>query len=472
MKRQDLAYDVAHYRGKLTICKTANANCTPVRAPGLAQAGAITETIIEAVSRNLGVPQEQVRELSLKPSSGPRDVTQQDIPEWNVPEMWRAAREKFGFEAREKEHAAFNAEHRFKKRASAMMPLKYAIGYINLAGATVTVNINSVDGTVAIQTGCCEMGQGCLTKVISTCAAEFGIPVEKVSAFYPDTSVLPNLSTDGGSAGAEVLCAATKMACEKLRDVLAPVREELLSEKRGRGEEPVATWEEVAARAQGPMPTDTRTLLSATAQHKVPKWNDLKRSKDHPPPELPFWNLDPLPPDTWAYYVTGVACSDVEVDVTTGDYTILRSDVVVDAGHSLSPLLDLGQAEGGFVYGIGMYLREDVLIDPADGRNKTEGAWNYWPPGNKDAPRVFNVELQPGNPSSRTAYGSKGVSEPSLLLAFSVVSALRKAILESRVERGLGKDFVLDTPATVDRVQQCMGLLDSQLSLERQGAQP
>uniref|UniRef100_A0A7S1WFK4 Aldehyde oxidase/xanthine dehydrogenase a/b hammerhead domain-containing protein n=1 Tax=Alexandrium catenella TaxID=2925 RepID=A0A7S1WFK4_ALECA len=466
MKRQDLAYDIPHYRGQITICKTNNASCTPVRAPGLAQAAAISETIVEAVARKLKVPQEQVRELSLKPKGKAVDTTLTEIPEWNMPELWATAKEKFDFAAREKAHAEFNAANRFKKRAVALMPLKYAVGYIMIAGAEVTVNINSVDGTVAIQTGCCEMGQGCLTKVIAACASELGIPVEKVSAFYPDTSVLPNLLTDGGSAGAEVLCEATKLACEKLKAILEPVKEELLSEKKASGQEAVATWEEVTNRAQGPMPTDTRTLLSATAQFKVPKWNDLKRSKDHPPPALPFWNLDPEPTDTWTYFVTGVACSEVEVDVTTGEYTLLRSDVLMDAGNSLSPLLDLGQAEGGFVFGLGMYLREEVLIDPESGKNKSQGGWNYWPLTNKDVPRIFNMELLPGNPSSRNSYGSKGVGEPPLILAYSAVSALKKAILASRLERGLSEDFVLDSPATVDRVQQCMGLRPSELSLE------
>merc|ERR1711933_617072 len=126
--------------------------------------------------------------------------------------------------------------------------------------------------------------------------------------------------------------------------------------------------------------------------------------------------------------VTGLACSDVEVDVTTGAYTILRSDVIMDAGHSLNPLVDLGQAEGGFVFGIGTYLQEDILISPVDGANNCEGTWNYKPPNNKDTPQVFNVELVPGNTSSRTLYGSKGVGECGLLFAYTVVSALKKAI--------------------------------------------
>merc|ERR1719163_1083162 len=104
--------------------------------------------------------------------------------------LWSNGISKFNYAAREADCKAFNAANKYKKRAIAMMPMKYAVGYINLSGATVTVNINASDGSVAIQTGACEMGQGCLTKVISACASEFGISVDKVSAFYPNTSVL------------------------------------------------------------------------------------------------------------------------------------------------------------------------------------------------------------------------------------------------------------------------------------------
>jgi len=246
---------------------------------------------------------------------------------------------------------------------------------------------------------------------------------------------------------------------------LVPVEAELIEELKAAGVATKPSWEQVVRRANGPMPTDTRTLLSATAQFKVPKWNDVKRSADHPDPALPYWNWDPAS-DTWQYHVTGVACSDVEVDVLTGDYTILRADVLVDAGHSLNPFIDLGQAEGGFVFGIGAYCREEILMDPTTGRNKCEGTWNYKPPTNKDVPQIFNVELAPGNKSSRTAYGSKGVGEAPLLLAYSVVSAMKKAILSSRLERGLSPDFTLDSPATVDRVQKCMEVSLSDLSLK------
>jgi len=351
----------------------------------------------------------------------------------------------------------------------ALMPLKYAVGYVNMTGLKVTVNINASDGSVEVQTGCCEMGQGVLTKVLSCVATELGVPMNTVHAHYPDTSVLPNLFTDGGSAGSELLCQAAKQACDTLKGRLAEVKEVLLEEKKAAATDgadvPDATHQEVCARAYGGMPTDTRTLLSATSVAAMPFWNDLKRTPEHPPLGGIWWQADPAPKDIWQYYITGVACSEVEVDVLSGNYVVLRSDLILDAGNSLNPLIDLGQAEGGFIFGMGMYCQEETLMDPKDGRNKSEGSWNYKPPNNKDAPRIFNVELFPGNRSSKTLYGSKGIGECPFLLAYSITSAVKKAILASRLERGLSSDFRLDSPASVDRVQQAMEVRPSDLKL-------
>jgi len=384
-----------------------------------------------------------------------------------MPALWAKGKAQFDFEKREKACETFNAGSRFKKRALALMPLKYSVGYVNMSGLMVTVNINAVDGSVEVQTSCAEMGQGCLTKVVSCVATELGIPFNKVQAHYPDTSVLTNMYTDGGSAGAELLCQTAKKCCDTLKGRLAEVKEVLLAEKKAAatdGGEITATWEEVCARAYGAMPTDSRVLLSATDVAAVPWYNDLKRTPEHPPLGGIWWHMDPLPKDIWQYYLTGVACSEVEVDVLTGSYTTLRTDVVNDAGNSMNPLLDLGQAEGGFIYGMGMYTQEETLLDPKDGRNKLDGSWNYKPPNNKDVPQIFNVELLPGNPSGRTCYGSKGIGECNVLLSYSIVSAVKKAIRTSRVERGLSPDFRLDSPASVDRVQQAMEVRPSDLA--------
>jgi xanthine dehydrogenase molybdopterin-binding subunit B len=470
LKRQDLAYDIPNYRTTLRMLKTNNPTASAVRAPGLSQAAVIAETMVDAVSRACKVSQETVREVSMKASGkdGGCDQTFQPMPDWHTPEVWKKGKEQFSFEDRQKACDSYNSGSKFKKRALALMPLKYSVGYVNMTGLAVTVNINASDGSVEVQTGCCEMGQGCLTKVMSCVATELGVPMATVNAHYPDTSVIPNLFTDGGSAGSELLCQAAKQACDQLKARLAEVKEVLLEEKKAAstdGGDVSATHQEVCARAFGAMPTDSRVCLSATGVASQPFYNDLKRTPEHPPLGGIWWQMDPLPKDIWQYYLSGVGCSEVEVDVLTGNYVILRSDIMIDAGKSLNPLIDLGQAEGGFVYGIGNYCTEETLMDPKDGRNKSEGSWNYKPPNNKDVPQIFNVELLPGHSSDRTLYGSKGIGEAPLLLAYSVVSAVKKAIRASREERGLSSDFRLDSPATCDRVQQAMGVQPSHLSL-------
>eukprot|EP00929_Paragymnodinium_shiwhaense_P013731 TRINITY_DN121581_c0_g1_i1.p1 TRINITY_DN121581_c0_g1~~TRINITY_DN121581_c0_g1_i1.p1 ORF type:complete len:1336 (+),score=353.32 TRINITY_DN121581_c0_g1_i1:112-4119(+) len=469
LDRQDLAYDISNYRGVLNMVKTNNPTASAVRAPGLAQAAAITETMVDSVARACNVSQEEVRLLSLKPKDTAKDQTGQKMnKDWNGHELWAKAKSDFKFEERQKACDEFNKQNKFTKRAIALMPMKYAIGYTNMSGIHVTVNISASDGCVEIQTGGAEMGQGVLTKVMSCAATELGVPFEKVSAFPADTSVLPNQQTDGGSAGSELLCQATKKACDKLKERLAETKEVLLAEKKAAGgdSDATASFEEVCGRAFGPMPTDSRVLLSATEVATVPYYNDLKRTPQHPPLGAPWWHMNPLPEDIWQYYVTGIVASEVELDVLSGSYTILRSDLIVDAGNSLNPLIDLGQVEGGFVYGLGMYCQEEPLMDPQTGVNKGEGTWNYKPPNNKDVPQIFNVELLKGNESSRTLYGSKGIGEAPLVLAYSVVSAVKKAVLASRLERGLDKDFRIDSPATPDRVLKALAVRPSDMSLK------
>eukprot|EP01062_Namystynia_karyoxenos_P058951 TRINITY_DN50390_c0_g1_i1.p1 TRINITY_DN50390_c0_g1~~TRINITY_DN50390_c0_g1_i1.p1 ORF type:complete len:1352 (+),score=471.97 TRINITY_DN50390_c0_g1_i1:98-4057(+) len=463
LKRQDFAYEVANYRSQVAMVKTHNPSSTAVRAPGLMQACVISETVMDAIAAKLGLSGERVRGASLK-RQAPTDMTGQHIMDWNMPRIWDQIMRESDFERREAEAERFNASNTHKKRAVSVMPLKYAVGYINMSGATVTVNVNAADGSVAVQTGCCEMGQGCLTKVLSTVATELGVSLDKVSGYYPDTSVIPNLSTDGGSAGAEMLCTAARLACIDLLAKLAPVRAQAAEEKAARKESGEPTWEEVVMRAYGPMPSDTRMLLSATAQFNAPGWHGLKHHElDAKFPGVPYWNWEPAPKDLWRYYVTGAACSEVEVDTLTGEVCILRSDVLLDAGNSISPLIDLGQAEGGFAYGIGAFLKEEVLMDPNTGRNKSDGTWEYKIPSNKCVPREFNVRLLPGNPSSQTHYGSKGAGEPPMLLAYSAVSAVRKAVAASRAERGLPAGFRLDNPATPDRVCRALELSPADL---------
>jgi len=457
-KRQDGAYHIPNYRCKVTSLKTSNPMNTPVRAPGLFQANVITEMIVDAVARKLSMPQEQIRELNIKDEENACDATGQKIPQWNMSAIWQQIKDETEFERRQAAVEAFNASNRWKKRGLAMMPMKYAANYINMSGCTTVVNVNAPDGSVVVRSSACEMGQGGLTKVMAAVAACLGVPVDMVAPYHPDTAVASNMMTDGGSTGSEIMVESAILACEQILERLAPVRQQLQKEKPGED----LKWEAVTARAFGPMPTDTRMLLSGTGFYTMPGTGGLEVT----PSFVPWWNEEPQP-HLWKYYSTAAACSEVEVDCLTGDVVVVRADILFDAGHSLNPVLDMGQAEGGFVYGIGSYLLEEPLQDAATGVNKCEGTWEYKPPSNHCVPQQLNVKFLKDSCNTETLFGSKGIGEPPICLAFTVFSAVQKAIRSSRLERGLSAEFQLDSPATVDRVQQAMGIQRIDLGLAK-----
>jgi xanthine dehydrogenase molybdopterin-binding subunit B len=157
----------------------------------------------------------------------------------------------------------------------------------------------------------------------------------------------------------------------------------------------------------------------------------------------------PLPQGAYLSY--GAAVSEVEVDILTGDVRALRSDILYDCGHSLNPLIDIGQAEGAFVFGQGFYMGEEIAVAP-DGECLTKGTWQYKPTLATNIPRDFRVAFLKDSPYSAGVMRSKAVGEPPLILAYSMMAAARKAIADSREERGLSRVVKLDVPATCIRV--------------------
>ena len=457
-KRIDGAYHMPNYRCRITSVKTSNPMNTPVRAPGLYQANVISEMIVDAVARKLGVRREEVCEVNIKANTDEeaRDQTGQKMKDWNMPQLWAQFKDESKFEEREAAVDAFNSQNRWKKRGIAMMPLKYAANYINLSGCTTILSVHAPDGSVSVQSPACEMGQGGQTKVMAAVAATLQIPIELVSIFNPDTSVVANLMTDGASTGSEIMVESAVLACKEVLKRLEPVRDQLKTEKP----DEELGWTDVTARAFGPMPTDTRVLLTVTGFYTQENSGGIEGKQGRI-----WWDEEPQEP-LWKYYSTAAACSEVEVDCLTGEVVVTRADILYDCGHSLNPVLDMGQAQGGFVYGIGSYLLEEPLLDPATGENKCNGTWEYKPPSNHCVPNEFNVTFLKDSNNTETLFGSKGIAEPPICLAFTAVSALQKAIAASRIERGLSADFQLDSPATVDRVQQAMEIRESDFVLQ------
>ena len=216
---------------------------------------------------------------------------------------------------------------------------------------------------------------------------------------------------------------AVKIACEKILDRLKPIRAKLASK---------ATWSEVIRTAYR-----ERVSLSATGFYAIP---DIG------------YNWDTNKGNPWSYFTNGVAASLVEIDCLTGDHVVLRTDIVMDVGESINPAIDIGQIEGAFAQGYGLFMLEQMVHSPS-GSLLTRGPGAYKIPGFGDIPSEFNVSLLRGAPNPKAVFSSKAVGEPPLFLAASVFFAAKEAIRAARLERGLSANFRLDAPATAERIR-------------------
>ena len=294
------------------------------------------------------------------------------------------------FAARTAEIARFNAAHEHTKRALAITPVKFGISFnltaFNQAGALVHVY---KDGSVLINHGGTEMGQGLHTKMLQVAATSLGVPLEKVRLAPTRTDKVPNTSATAASSGADLNGGAVKNACEQIRERLTQVAATRLgfhgndirfADGRIRGLAPggeEVSWEEIVRLAYF-----QRVQLWAAGFYRT---------------EGLYWDSSVMQGSPFKYFAYGVAASEVEVDGFTGAYRLRRVDIVHDVGDSLSPLVDIGQIEGGFVQGAGWLTLEDLRWDESDGptrgRLATQAASTYKLPSFSEMPEVFNVAL-------------------------------------------------------------------------------
>ncbi|MEM9756938.1 MAG: molybdopterin cofactor-binding domain-containing protein, partial [Pseudomonadota bacterium] len=330
--------------------------------------------------------------------------------------MTRKLAEGCDYAGRRAAVAEWNAREPVLKKGLALTPVKFGISFtlthLNQAGALVHVY---QDGSVAMNHGGTEMGQGLFQKVAQVAAARFGLPVERVRITATDTAKVPNTSATAASSGSDLNGMAVQAACDTIRARLAEVvAPELQAEPatlrfedgmvRAGGAE--MTWNDAVQRTYM-----ARVSLSSTGFYATPKivWDRIAgRGR-------PFY-----------YFAYGVACSEVVIDTLTGENRILRTDILHDCGASLNPALDIGQIEGGFVQGAGWLTMEELVWDDA-GRLRTHAPSTYKVPAFSDRPAVFNVALWDGENREDTVYRSKAVGEPPLMLGISVLMALSDA---------------------------------------------
>ena len=441
----DNAYWIPNIRVNGRIAKTNKTSNTAFRGFGGPQGMIVIEDIFGRCAPLLGLAPEELRRRNFY-SEGQTTPYGQPVrhPE-RIQAVWDQVHESGDLDRRRAEIAAFNAEHAHVKRAIGVTPVKFGISFnltaFNQAGALVHVY---KDGSVLINHGGTEMGQGLHTKMMQVAATTLGVPLAKVRLAPTRTDKVPNTSATAASSGADLNGGAVKNACEQIRERLERVAGAALgvspAEVRfvdgtayGLGHDEGVPWEEVVRTAYF-----QRVQLFAAGYYRTAGLH---------------WDSATMKGSPFKYFAYGCAATEVEVDGFTGAYHTRRVDIVHDVGDSLSPLVDIGQIEGGFVQGAGWLTLEDLRWDESDGPNRgrltTQAASTYKLPSFSELPEEFNVTLLERAHEEGAVYGSKAVGEPPLMLAFSVREALRQAAAAFGPE---GTSVDLASPATPEAV--------------------
>jgi len=292
------------------------------------------------------------------------------------------------------------------------------------------------DGTVQVNHGGTEMGQGLFTKVQQVAAESFGLPTSRIRVMSTRTDKVPNTSATAASSGSDLNGAAVEDACVQIRTRLAVVAAAILD-----CDPPDVRFEDGHASARG-KGVEFGALCETAYKQRV----SLFAEGFYRTPDIHF-DFATSRGNPFYYFAYGAAVSEVELDGFTGQCRLIRTDILHDTGDSLSPIVDRGQIEGGFLQGVGWLTIEELLWDER-GRVSTAGASTYKLPSWSEVPDVFNVAMLERATQPGVVMGSKAVGEPPLMLAFSVREAIRDAIAAF----GHGRAFTFDSPATPERV--------------------
>jgi xanthine dehydrogenase large subunit len=400
------------------VCKTHKTSQTAFRGFGGPQGMLVIEDILDRIARSLGLEPDVVRERNFYRDGDATHYGQAVKDAGRIARIWDELKQSSDFGARSSAIAEFNASHLHAKRGIAMTPVKFGISFTatfyNQAGATVLVYR---DGSVQVNHGGTEMGQGLHTKILRIAAETLGVSEDAIRIMPTSTGKIPNTSATAASAGTDLNGAAVADACRQIRERLATI--------------PDAAGMTFAQNVEAAY--KSRVALFAQGYYRTPEIHfDAKTAQGSP----------------FHYFAYGAAVSEVEVDGFTGAHRTLRTDILHDVGDSISPAIDRGQIEGGFAQGVGWLTLEELLWD-AEGRLATAGASTYKLPSWPEMPQVFNVAFLERAAEPGVVFGSKAVGEPPLMLAFSVREAIRAAI--AAFGEGTGA-IAIDIPATPERI--------------------
>jgi xanthine dehydrogenase large subunit len=426
--------------------KTHTVSNTAFRGFGGPQGMMAIERVMDAIAAARGLDPLAVRWANLYAPG--RDITPYHMRvEDNVaPELIEELAERTDYDARRAAVAAFNASHRVLKKGLALTPVKFGISFttthLNQAGALVLLH---ADGSIQLNHGGTEMGQGLMVKVAQVVADVFAVPIDRVRVTATRTDKVPNTSATAASSGADLNGMAAFNAAQRIRARLA----DFAAAKFGGAADAVRfTPDGVVANGEL-VPFETlcrmahigRISLSSTGFYATPKI-EYDRATHRGRPFL--------------YFAYGAALSEVVIDTLTGEHRVLAVDILHDVGHSLNPAIDLGQVEGGFVQGMGWLTTEELVYDDR-GRLLTHAPSTYKIPTASDRPRRMDIRLwDRGRNAEPTIHRSKAVGEPPFMLAISVFSALTQAVAAAAPGKGLPD---LDAPATPERILAAIAAL-------------
>jgi len=427
----DNCYKFETFHGTGKVVKTNTPSNTAFRAFGAPPAFAITENMMFDVATELKLDQLEFRrnnfyKVNDKTHFG-QVLKEDDV---TFEHCFDECIKRSDYYKEKKSIDEFNARNKEKKKGIALIPFQYGVGIPPIfaqGGALINVN---VDGSIIVFVGGVEMGQGFYTKMVQIASTELGIPISKIHISQSSTDCVPNPNVSGGSSTADISGGAVRLACIELNKRLAPFKEA----------EPKGVWEQWIGMAFG-----SRVNLSVAGHYAAPH-------------AFSQYDFDKKEGNRWSYFVSGAACTVVEMDVLTGEHQLLKAEIVVDVGESLNPAIDVAQIEGAFVQGYGYLAMEEVLFSKK-GMLLTRGHDTYSAPTVMDIPSVFNVTLlRKSTPveNRRLLYSSKGIGEPPFLSGESAFFAIKSAIVAARAD--LGKEGVckLLAPATPENVVQAI----------------
>ncbi|SHM30052.1 xanthine dehydrogenase molybdopterin binding subunit [Rhizobacter sp. OV335] len=420
--------------------KTNTQSNTAFRGFGGPQGAIAIENIIDSVARALGKDALDVRRVNFYGTDTNRTTPYgQPVDDNILHELCAQLEADSDYRARREAAAAFNLANPVLQRGLAFTPVKFGISFnvkhLNQAGALVHVY---ADGSILVNHGGTEMGQGLNTKVAQVVAHELGVGFERVRVSATDTHKVVNTSATAASTGSDLNGKAAQDAARQIRERLADVAAQRLA---CRADELRFANDEVTGPAGR---IGFVELVMQAYLARVQLWSD----GFYATPGL-HWDSATLTGRPFFYFAYGAAVSEVLVDTLTGEWKLLRADVLHDAGRSLNPAVDIGQVEGAFIQGMGWLTSEELVWHPQTGLLATHAPSTYKIPTANDCPAVFNVRLYDGENVEDSIHRSKAVGEPPLLLPFSVFFAIRDAV---SAVGGHRVDPPLRAPATPEAI--------------------